>query len=328
MKQLLKKISPFNNRTEMPAALFVVKKILAFGLCYIAGLFIAEGCVILLHFPFGKNMLVGDVFDAQTITLITYYGYIVVAGVTLLYWKLIEKKPLSQMGLTRHPGSYLIGAFAGIFLLALSVAVILLTGNIEYQGVFENADAPIIFLFVIGFMIQGATEEFLCRGIVLHTLKEKTSLWIAMAVSTLLFIIPHGSSLFEGEIIYGIIGIINLILISIIFCLLTIRFKSIWAACGLHSFWNAVLYSVLGLNLSGNDETVTAVFAMQSVGENVWNGGAYGIEASLITTAVLAVGAVGIGFIGKRIVKPEFFCYNKKQKSIHEQYQKTGEEDG
>lgn len=30
MKQFLKNISPFNNRTEMPAALFVVKKILAF----------------------------------------------------------------------------------------------------------------------------------------------------------------------------------------------------------------------------------------------------------------------------------------------------------
>ena len=30
MKQLLKNISPLNNRTEMPTALFVVKKIFAF----------------------------------------------------------------------------------------------------------------------------------------------------------------------------------------------------------------------------------------------------------------------------------------------------------
>lgn len=91
MKQLLKNISPFNNQTEMPTALFVVKKILAFWLCYITGLFIAEGAVILLHFAFGKNMLVGDVFDAQTINLITYYGYIIVSGVALIYWKFIEK---------------------------------------------------------------------------------------------------------------------------------------------------------------------------------------------------------------------------------------------
>ena len=86
MKQFLKNISPFNNRTEMMTSLFVVKKILAFWVCYIAGLFIAEGVVILLHFAFGKNMLVGDVFDAQTITLIMYYGYIIMAGIALLYW--------------------------------------------------------------------------------------------------------------------------------------------------------------------------------------------------------------------------------------------------
>ena len=75
MKQLLKNISPLNNRTEMPAALFVVKKILAFWLCYIAGLFLAEGVVILLHFALGKNMLVGDVFDPQTITLMAVLSF-------------------------------------------------------------------------------------------------------------------------------------------------------------------------------------------------------------------------------------------------------------
>lgn len=149
--------------------------------------------------------------------------------------------------------------------------------NIEYHGIFGNADILMIILLIGGFIIQGATEEFL---------------WLAIAVSTILFIVPHWSSLFEGGTIYGVIGAANLVLISIIFSLLTIRFKSIWVACGLHSFWNAVLYCILGLNLSGNDETVTAIFNMQSVGENIWNGGAYGIEASIITTIVLALAVV------------------------------------
>lgn len=308
MKQFLKNILPFNNRTEMPKALFVIKKVLAFWLCYIAGLFIAEGVIILLHFALGKNMLVGDVFDAQTITLITYYGYIIIAGVTLLYWKLIEKKPLSEMGLTKRFGNYFIGVIAGVILLVVSVFVIVLTGNIEYHGFFGNANILMIILLIGGFIIQGATEEFLCRGIVLHSLKEKTPLWLAIAISTILFIVPHWSSLFEEDIIYGIIGVANLVLISLIFSLLTIRFKSIWAACGLHSFWNAILYCILGLNLSGNDETVTAIFNMQSIGENIWNGGVYGIEASLVTTVVLALAATLIWYMNRMQVttKPEF----------------------
>lgn len=300
MKQLLKNISPLNNRMEMPTALFVIKKILAFWVCYIAGLFIAEGVVILLHFACGKNMLVGDMFDAQTITLITYYGYIVISGVALFYWKLIEKKPLSKMGLTKHFGNYFIGAIVGVILLALSVAVIVFTGNIEYHGVFENVDVLMILLLFGGFIIQGATEEILCRGIVLHTLKEKTSVWIAIAVSTVLFIIPHWSSLFDGGTVYGVVGVANLVLISVIFSLLTIRFQSIWAACGLHSFWNAILYSILGLNLSGKDETVTAIFNMQSVGKNIWNGGEYGIEASIITTVVLALASALIWYMNRK----------------------------
>ncbi len=291
MKELLKDISPFNSRTKMPTVLFVVKKILVFWLCYITGLLIAEGAVILLHFAFGKNMLVGDVFDTRTITLITYYGYIIVSGVALLYWKSIEKKPLSEMGLTKRFGSYFIGVVTGIILLAVSTFVIVLTGSIEYHGVFENIDILSIVLFFGGFAVQGATEEFLCRGIILHTLKERTSPRFATAVSTFLFIIPHWSSLFDNGMIYGIMGIVNLILISIIFSMLTIRFESVWAACGLHSCWNAVLYCVLGLNLSGNNETVIAVFDMRSVGENIYNGGKYGIEASVITIVVLAVAA-------------------------------------
>lgn len=296
MKLFLQNISPFNNKTDMPTVLFVLKKIFAFWLCYIVGLFIAEGIVILLHFACGKNMLVGDVFDAQTITLITYYGYIIVAVVTLVYWKLIEKKPLSQMGLTKRFGNYFIGAAIGIFLLAVSVFIIVLTGNIEYCGVFENPDIRIILLLIGGFVIQGATEEFLCRGLVLHSLKEKTSLGVAVGVSAVMFIIPHLSSLLEGDFVYGVLGLINLLLISIIFSLVTVSFKSIWAACGLHSFWNAVLYSIFGLNLSGNDETVAAVFNMQSVGKNIWNGGEYGIEASAVTAVVLIV-AVLIAYI-------------------------------
>ncbi|MGN0154545.1 MAG: lysostaphin resistance A-like protein [Lachnospiraceae bacterium] len=248
-------------------------------------------------------MLVGDVFDAPTITLITYYGYILISGAALLYWKLIEKKPLSEMGITKHFGNYFIGAIAGVILLALSVAVIILTGSIEYHGIFENVNVIMILLLIGGFIVQGATEEILCRGIVLHALKEKTSVWIAIAVSTVLFIIPHWSSLFYGGTVYGVIGVANLVLISVIFSLLTVRFKSIWAACGLHSFWNAILYSILGLNLSGKDEAVTAIFKMQSIGKNIWNGGEYGIEASMITTIVLAFAAALIWYRNRRKIQ-------------------------
>ncbi len=302
MKKFLKNISPFNNRTEMPAILFVVKIILAFGVCKIIGELIAEGIVILIHFALSKNIFEGEMFDQETITLITYYGYIVVVGITILYWKLIARKPLSEMGITKHFGNYFIGAAVGILLVLISVTVIMLTGKIEFHGIFKNIHYIMIVLLFDGFIIQGATEEFLCRGIILCSLKNRTSLAVAIGVSTVMFIIPHLSTLLDMGAVYGVLGIINLILISIIFSLLTIQFNSIWVVCGLHTSWNFILFSILGLNLSGNDETVMAIFNMQSVGKNICNGGKYGIEASVITSIVLAVATALIWYINKKKV--------------------------
>lgn len=301
MKETLKNISPFNNRTDMKPVLFIIKKILAFWFCYIAGLFIAEALVILLHFAFGKNMLIGDVFDSQTITLIMYYGYVIVIFVILLYWKLIEKKSLSEIGLTNHIGSYFIGMLTAVLTLSIIIGMITLTGNIEYHGIFERKNILLLVLFGGGFIIQGTMEELLCRGFLFYTLKDKISLPVAVTISTIMFIIPHWSSLFAGETIYGVIGIINLILISLIFSLLTICFQNLWAACGLHSFWNFILSSILGLNLSGNDKNTTAIFNMQSVGNNIWNGSIYGIEASVITTLILGIFSILLWVYWKRM---------------------------
>lgn len=156
---------------DMSVSLFIIKKILVFWLCYFAGLFLAEGLVILLHFACGKNIFVGEMFPPETITVITYYGYIIVACVALLYWKAVEKKPLSAMGLSKEIGSYFIGILVSFLLLGTALAVIVMTGSIKYQGMNESVYMPVIILLTGGFMVQGATEEILCRGIVLHALK-------------------------------------------------------------------------------------------------------------------------------------------------------------
>lgn len=150
-----------------------------------------------------------------------------------------------------------------------------------------------VFLMLGAFIFQGAFEEVLCRGIVQQLLQKK-SIPVAVGVSAALFIIPHIGNMDFSAPAIAVTAVINLILISVIFSLLTIRFNSIWAACGLHSIWNYILYSILGLNLSGNDEINTAVFDMSSVGDNILNGGKYGIEASIITTAVLVAAAIAL----------------------------------
>ena len=297
MKNFIKNLSPFNNRTDMPTAMLAVKKLLAFILCYWAGLLLAEGAVIGVMFACGKNFMKGEMFSDGVMDLLKYYGMIVILGVSVLYWKLIEKRRLSEMGVTKHIGGWFIGALIGAGLLTVCVAAITLTGSISLEGALATPDVPMISLMLGGFVIQGAAEEFLCRGLVLCSLKDRVPLPVAVAVSTLAFIYPHWSTLCESEPQYILAGLLGLVVISLVFSFITLRTKSIWAACGLHSVWNFCLSCVLGLNLSGSEGASTALINMRSVGENIFNGGAYGIESSIITDIVIAALAVATGYL-------------------------------
>ena len=289
IKQFIKNISPLNNRTDMPVILYVIKVILIFYFVKFGSELIGEGIVLGSLFACGKNPLEGEMFDPNTMILIMYYGYALLIGVMLLYWKIFQKKTLAQLGFTKKAGTYLIGGVAGAVLVTVCVAAVVLTGAITYNGVFGSIDKTYILLMLGGFVFQGAMEEVLCRGIVLNLLKDKAPTPVAVAVSTAMFILPHVSNMSGVAPAIFVFAVVNLILISLVFSLLTLRFKSIWAACGLHTVWNFILCNILGLNLSGNGGMTAAIFDMRSAGSSVLNGGEYGIEASAVTAGVLAL---------------------------------------
>lgn len=302
--QFIKNISPLNNRTEMPVILYIIKVIIIFWFVKFGSELIGEGFAIALHFACGKNPLQGEMFDYQTIVLITYYGYALIIGVFILYWKLFQKKTLAQLGLTKKFGTYFIGVVIGMVLVAVSVASVMLTGTMTFNGIFNDIDHISILLMLGGFVLQGAMEEILCRGIALQLLKDKIPVPAAIGISTALFAVSHISHISEAEPSIAVFAVVGLILISVIFSLLTLRFKSIWAACGLHSVWNFILYNILGLNLSGNDGGATAaVFDIRSVGSNILNGGAYGIEASAVTAVILTAAAAALFILSRRVLQ-------------------------
>ena len=55
IKELIKNISPFNNRSDMPKILYIIKVILIFWAFKFGAELIGEGLVIALHFACGKN---------------------------------------------------------------------------------------------------------------------------------------------------------------------------------------------------------------------------------------------------------------------------------
>lgn len=289
----IKKINPLNNSTEVPTGVYIVKKLLAFFMIYVVSAVVGEVIIIAgLSFA-GYDPLNGVMPTGKFGMLLPYYGNAIFILVTILYCKLIEKQAVKALGFEKKRIlQYFIGALIAVVLLTAVIAVCCVTGSITYNGFNSEVDVLYIVVLLLGLVIQGATEEIMCRGFLMQSLQKKTSVSVAIFVSSTAFALPHLLTLLEADTLYAIVGIVNLYLVSIIFSLLMLCGSNIWISCGLHTVWNFLLYGVFGLTLSGSESTSDAVFKFESTSSSIINGGVYGVEASVVTTVILLVAVI------------------------------------
>lgn len=287
MKKIISNLNPFNNAMDMPTVQYIIKKVLAFILLYCVSALIGEGVVIGMLCGMGYDPLHGVMPKGQLAGLLPYYGMVIFILVTFIYCRLVEKRNPKAMGFTKKAPDYLLGTLIAIILLIIIIGASCAVGAIEFIGINSNVNIKSIILWALAFWVQGAMEEIMCRGFLLSSLQKKVNKPLAVVVSSTAFVFPHLLTLIEASFPYPVIGIINLYLISFIFSELVISRSNLWIACGLHSVWNFVLYTVMGLTLSGSEGALNNVINFEVKKANVFNGGEYGIEASVITTVVL-----------------------------------------
>ena len=286
---MLKNISPFNNREEMPTLVYIVKKLLAFLVMYWVAAVAGEAVIIGTLSAMGYDPLHGVMPEGNFAELLSYYGFVVFLLIAVLYCRLVEKRNLKSLGFTKRVADYLLGGGIAVVLLAAIIGVCCITGSLSWGGINENCDAMYLVGLLIGLVVQSAAEEALSRGFLQLSLQRKTSVPVAIFISSTAFATPHFSTLFEAETKYAIIGVINLYLVSVIFSLLELCRTNLWIACGLHGIWNFILYGIMGLTLSGNDATVKGLLKLEAKSANILNGGVYGLEAGIVTTVILGI---------------------------------------
>jgi membrane protease YdiL (CAAX protease family) len=86
------------------------------------------------------------------------------------------------------------------------------------------------------------------------------------------------------------LGIANTAGFGILFGYAFVRSRDMWLPAGLHFGWNVTL-PLFGVNVSGLRMKMTGHEMIWSAG-NLWSGGDYGPEASVLTSAMIVVLAV------------------------------------
>ena len=288
MKTIILNLLPFNNRKEMSALEYSIKKILAFLLIYFTSAVLGEAVIIGLLTGMGYDPMHGDVPGNEASLLFSLLGFAIFILVTLLYCKIVEKRSAKEV-FGKRPIDYLTGSLIAVGLLAVIAGLNLMTGSMTFEGLGTNAKLPMLLLLLVGYAIQSAGEEVMCRGFLMGALKGKVPTWLAVLISSTAFAFPHLPSIMEMESKYIVVAILNLYLVAILFSLLVLRRGNLWIACGLHFAWNYVLGGIMGLTVSGGDDAAFGLFLFKVEKGTLLNGGAYGIEASVITTVVLGM---------------------------------------
>lgn len=131
----------------------------------------------------------------STISLFTrlIFANIFIIGCVFLWVRLYEKRSFSYLGFQKKNFAelYLKGVFGGILMFSSVVVVMAVfqlvtweNGNPMLQGI--KVLFPTLVL-LSGFVIQGATEEILCRGWLMPILSARYNLWVGVVLILLTF---------------------------------------------------------------------------------------------------------------------------------------------
>lgn len=208
-------------------------------------------------------------------------------AVTIAFCRFMQKRKLESIGFIKQRAGkdYLVGLGVGFVLFSAAVLICVLTGALKINGVSSTFSIGMFLLFTIGFMLQGMSEEVICRGYLMVSIGRRYSMWVAILSNALIFAALH---LLNNGI--SVLAFINLALYGVFASLYFIERGSIWGVAAFHSVWNLVQGNFWGLRVSG---TVTECSVFQSSlvdNRDVINGGAFGPEGGLAVTVVLVVG--------------------------------------
>jgi membrane protease YdiL (CAAX protease family) len=180
------------------------------------------------------------------------------------------------------------GILGGAGAASLVLAPALLAGEAHIAGTPNDQPSFGAVIFVLALLSLGAMgEELMMRGYGFQILLANCGAWATIIPVGVLFALLHTANPDATWL-----GIANTAGFGILFGYAFVRSRDLWLPAGLHFGWNVTL-PLFGVNVSGLRMKMTGHDMVWSAG-NLWSGGSYGPEASLLTSVVMLVLAIYI----------------------------------
>src|SRR5580704_18109486 len=216
----------------------------------------------------------------------------------------IENRPLSDFGIPPRQifgKRFWEGCVWGFAMLSLILLIIHALGYFQIDSVALTGGA--VYRYALGwgaaFLAVAITEEFAFRGYLLFSFSRRIRFWPAALFTSAIFGAAHLGN--PGE---NVLGILQVVVTGLLFCLMIRRTGTLWFAVGYHAAWDwaeTFFYGTPDSGFLGAGRFLNT----SSHGPNWLTGGSAGPEGSLFAFLVLLLCALLIHFRFPNAIYPD-----------------------
>lgn len=200
--------------------------------------------------------------------------------------RLMDRRTVSSLGLRLSSWDALGavgGCLLGVGLVGGGAAALYVSGGYRYAGTGALAEAlapATIFVFA------AFAEEITCRGYILQNLRDIERPVVGVLVSSVVFSCFHA---INPAMWSSFLPPLNLFLTGIVFALTYIASGNIWFPTAMHFGWNLAEGPVLGTRVSGISMEGWLNLEPVRGAPDLLTGGQFGLEGSVVVTAIQCV---------------------------------------
>ena len=261
-----------------------IKSLLFIPLIFISEIF---GALMLILIGYDISELSSiSTMSESTLALQKFFSLSICLLLLWLFMKYIDKQDFVDLGfqIKKRLNDFTLGILIGFFIMFSAFLILLLLGEITYEG--YNINFNNIVISILLFTGVSIFEEVIFRGYMLKNLLESFNPYFALFISSIFFSLIHGSNPNVT-----ILGLSNIFLAGIFLGASYVFTKNLWFPIALHFSWN-FFQSMFGFRVSGMD--FYSIIDFNILENNSLNGGEFGFESSILSLFIITVSTIFI----------------------------------
>ena len=209
----------------------------------------------------------------------------------IAYVRLIERRPVTELGTPGAASEFVVGFVIGGFLFCLLMLILWLAG-VATIGIGPGWTAATLAL--LSALELAVMQEIFFRAIVFRIAEQSLGTWIALTLSVVVFGAAHGASPGASWISEVTIGVEAGALLAAVY----VYTRRLWMVFGVNAAWNFVEDGVFGVSTAGHKDN--GLLVSQFHGPAILTGGTAGPEVTVVALLICLTAVIVFVLLARR----------------------------